>query len=337
MANVPIIDLGPSLHGIAGERHAVAREIGKACENIGFLMITGHGVPQSLVDEAEGLSREFFALPLEEKMRLAIDDRRSRGRGYRPMGRTQLAKSRGEAAPSDLREQFVSGPDAPAGDPYYERPDVARFFPPNAWPERLPGLSTAFGAYYKACSGVARNLMQLFALALGLPEQFFDDKIDRHITQLVSACYPRQTTAPEPGQLRAGAHTDFGSLTLLATDGSPGGLQVMMPDGEWQDIVPVNGAFIVNIGDLMAQWTNDRWRSTLHRVVNPPHAVAGSSSRHSLVFFHQPNCDAWIECLPSCIAPGEAPKYAPITSGAHLLGQLAKIHQPPKAAEQALV
>lgn len=333
MVSVPVIDISASFSGDGGRRRAVAQEVGRACEGIGFLMITGHGVPQIVIDEADGLSREFFALPLDEKMGVAIDDRRSRGRGYRPMGRTHLAKSRGEVAPSDLREQFVSGQDIVPGDPYYERPDAIRFFPTNVWPERPARMQAAWGAYNTALGDLARHLMSLFALALDLPERFFDDKVDRHITQLVSACYPEQRSEPEPGQLRAGAHTDFGSLTLLATDGTPGGLQVMMADGTWQDIWPVKGAFIVNLGDLMAQWTNDRWRSTYHRVANPPRDVAPATRRHSMVFFHQPNFDALIECLPSCRHAGNAPKYPPITSGDHLLAQLAKIHQPPAAAE----
>ena len=159
------------------------------------------------------------------------------------------------------------------------------------------------------------------------------------IKQSVTETDPCPATAkpPLPGQLRAGAHSDFGSVTLLATDGSPGGLQVKMPDGAWHDIMPVEGAYIVNLGDLMAQWTNDRWRSTLHRVVTPPLDLAANSRRHSMVFFHQPNFDALIECLPTCLAPGERPKYAPVTSGAHLHAQLAKIYvKPPRQDDLVL-
>jgi isopenicillin N synthase-like dioxygenase len=324
MTAVPVIDLAPSFAGSPAAVRAVATEIGRACETVGFLMVTGHGLSQTLIDDADGLSRAFFALPLEEKLEIAIGVASRHRRGYRRLGVTNVAGSRGEAAPHDLREQFVAGPEAVPGDPYYARPAAARFFPANVWPARPAALARAWGAYYAAAGGLAAHLMRLFALALDLPERFFDAKIDRHITQLVSVAYPAQPASPLPGQLRAGAHTDFGSLTLLVTDGTPGGLQVMMPDGAWHDVQPVPGAFIVNLGDLMAQWTNDRWRSTLHRVVNPPRAVAADSVRHSLVFFHQPNFDAVIECLPSCLAAGARPKYAPIESGAHLHAQLAK-------------
>jgi isopenicillin N synthase-like dioxygenase len=325
---VPIIDLAPSFAGDEGARRAVAAQIGRACSEIGFLMVTGHGVSQDLIDEADGLSRAFFDLPYDEKMRIAIAHNQGR-RGYRAMGETNVAGSLGEKRPHDLREQIVTGPPAPAGDPYYQRPEAQRFFWPNVWPERPAGLERSWADYYAAMTGLAGHIMRLFALALDLPEGFFDAKIDRHITQLVSVNYPATAMPPLAGQLRAGAHTDFGSVTLLATDGSPGGLQVKMPDGAWHDIAPVKGAYIVNLGDLMAQWTNDRWRSTLHRVVNPP-AEARGSRRHSMVFFHQPNYDALIECLPTCLAPGEQPKYPPVTSGAHLLDKLSKIYVSPR-------
>lgn len=332
MMSVPIIDIAPSLRGDAAARRAVAVEIGGACATVGFLMVAGHGVSPDLIAEADGLSRAFFDRPLEEKLRIAIGTGGRSQRGYRRMGGTVLARSRGADAPTDLREQFVTGPEADPADPYYRQPEAAGFFLPNVWPETPAGLRRAWTAYYAAATALAQHLMRLMALALELPEEFFDPKIDRHITQLVSVNYPAQAEAPVPGQLRAGAHTDFGGLTLLATDGTPGGLQVKMSDGLWRDVMPVAGAFIVNLGDLMAQWTNDRWRSTLHRVVNPPREHA-ASRRHSLVFFHQPNFDALVECLPTCLAPGERPKYAPVTSGTHLHEQLAKVRvQPPAPA-----
>lgn len=330
MMAVPVIDIAPSLHDDPAASHAVAAEIGRACEDIGFLMVIGHGMPQSLIDDADALARAFHDLPLDEKMRIAMDIRR-RPRGYRRTGETRVAASLGAQTPPDLREQFVIGPDAVAGDPYYALPEAANFFAPNVWPDRPADLERVWRAYFAAATDLSTHLMRLFALALDLPARHFDDKVDRHISHLVSVNYPRQQTAAMPGQLRAGAHTDFGSLTLLATDGSPGGLQVMMEDGMWHDITPVRGAFIVNLGDLMAQWTNDRWRSTLHRVVNPPPQVARESRRHSLVFFHQPNYDAWIECLPTCVMAGERPKYAAVTSGAHMLDKLAMINAKPGA------
>jgi isopenicillin N synthase-like dioxygenase len=335
MSIVPIINIGPTVAASPRTRRAIAREIAAACENVGFFMVTGHGIPRSLVDEVDGLSRTFFDLPLEEKLRIEVPP--GRHRGYRGVGAANTAKATktGEGRSAtvaepplpDLRETLFAGAEPVPHDPYYSRPGANRFFQQNLWPERPAGMERAFKAYYDACTRLSACLMQLFALALELPETFFDDKIDRHVTALNSVHYPKQTSPARPGQFRSGAHTDFGSLTVLATDGTPGGLQVQL-DGTWHDVTPNPEAFIINLGDLMARWTNDRWRSTFHRVINPPPELAASSRRLSLVYFHQPNFDARIECLPSCIAPGEQPKYAPTTSGEHLVAQLARIYAP---------
>jgi isopenicillin N synthase-like dioxygenase len=157
--------------------------------------------------------------------------------------------------------------------------------------------------------------MRIFALALGLDEHWFADKIDDHCSTLFANHYPAQDTPPLPGQLRLGEHTDFGSLTLLHQDDAPGGIEVRDPAGAWRPVPHVPGAFVVNIGDLMARWTNDRWVSTLHRVVNPPSDRRGEA-RLSLPFFHQPNADALIECIPTCAGENDPPRYEPVLSGA---------------------
>jgi isopenicillin N synthase-like dioxygenase len=175
-----------------------------------------------------------------------------------------------------------------------------------------------FIGYYRAMSELAQVLMRLFALGLGLEESFFDAKIDRHISRLRLRNYPAQLAPPLPGQLRAGAHSDYGSLTILATEDRPGGLQVRNAAGEWVEVPVVPDCFIVNLGDLMARWTNDAWVSTLHRVVNPPPDSGAESRRLSLVFFHNPNYDAQVSCIPTCLKPGEMPKYPATTSGEHL-------------------
>ncbi len=157
--------------------------------------------------------------------------------------------------------------------------------------------------------------MRIFALALGLEEPYFDSRIDNHFATLPLNHYPEPQGMPLPGQLRAGEHSDFGSLTILALDDAPGGLQVKLRDGTWQDVTAAPGQFIVNLGDMMQRWSNDRWPSTLHRVVNPPIEVAQPSRRMSIGFFLHPNYDAVISSLPGCIAPGEATKYPPVLAG----------------------
>ena len=157
-----------------------------------------------------------------------------------------------------------------------------------------------------------------------MPETFFADKIDRHISRLRVRNYPAPTTLPPPNQLRAGAHADYGSLTILRTEDRPGGLQVLNRAGTWFDVPVAPDSFIVNIGELMARWTNERWKATLHRVVNPPPEQAPMSRRRSLVFFHNPNHDAPVAALPGTVPDGGVPKYPSTTSGEHLRAQFVR-------------
>lgn len=317
LSTVPVIDFAPFRRGDAGDRRCVARAIDEACRGIGFLVITGHGVPAALTAQVDDVSRRFFDLPLAAKLavrRPAPDVTR----GYIAVEGESVARSRGEAAPGDLNESFMIGPVDIPDAPYYRSSAAGKHFAPNLWPAEPPELQAIYTAYYQAMATLARELMQGFALALELPESFFDDKIDRHISRLRVRNYPSQRQAPQAGQLRAGAHSDYGSLTILKAEDRPGGLQVCNHRGDWVDVPIVPDCFIVNIGDLMAQWTNDHWVSTLHRVVNPPAERAADSRRQSLVFFHNPNYDAPVACLPSCRGADRPPNYSPTTSGEYL-------------------
>lgn len=318
---VPVIDIGEA--GRPAQGAAIAKAVGEACRDIGFLVITGHGVPTTLIDQVADCSRRFFDLPMAEKMALKRpkDDQ---VRGYSAVGDEGLSYSLDEKAPGDLKESFSIGPSDVPDDPYFTGPAAGPHFAPNLWPARIPGFRESWTAYFSAMSDLAATLMGLFAQALDLDAAFFADKIDRHISMFRVLNYPAQTEKPLPGQMRAGAHSDYGSLTIVRTEDCPGGLQVFNKAGEWVDVPHVPGAFVVNIGDLMMQWTNDLWTSTLHRVVNPPHGVAGASRRQSLVFFHQPNYDALVSCLPSCQGPGNPAKYPPISSGDHLRDKFVK-------------
>ena len=170
--------------------------------------------------------------------------------------------------------------------------------------------------------------MRVFAVALKMPEDAFEPTIDKPISALRALNYPEQAVPPKPGQLRAGAHTDYGSLTILLPQPGSGGLQIVDPSGNWIDVPPVPGAFVINIGDLMARWTNDRWVSTLHRVVNPELAAGASSRRQSFAFFHQPNWDQEIVCLPTCLAAGETSKFEPVRSGPYLMSKFQSTVKP---------
>lgn len=324
LLEVPVIDIAPFAEGSPRSRLDVARRVDQACADIGFLVIGGHGIPPALIAEVSALSRAFFDLPLEEKMEVARPAP-DVTRGYIPLEAESVARSQGDAtAPGDLNESLMIGPVDVVDDDYHRAPAAGKHFHPNLWPRRPAGLEQAYTAYYRAMSALAARLMRIFALGLDLPEAFFDDKIDRHISRLRVRNYPAPATMPKPGQLRVGPHADYGSLTILRTEDVPGGLQVRNEAGAWVDVPIIPDTFVINIGELMARWTNDRWRATLHRVINPPQAIAALSRRQSLVFFHNPNYDAEIACLPSCQDKGRPARYPPTTSGDHLRGQFVR-------------
>ena len=312
LLDVPVIDIAPFRMGGSADKQAVASAVDRACRDIGFLVIDGHGIDPALVARTRSVSRAFFDLPLEEKRRVARPAPHIT-RGYIALDEESLARSRDPGAyGSDLNESLMIGPvDAPP-------PTVAAsggaHFAPNLWPERPAELREVWTDYYRAMGGLAATVMRIFAMALHLPEGYFDDKIDHHISRLRVRNYPVQMEPPAPGQIRAGAHSDYGSLTLLATEDKPGGLQVCNGNGEWVNVPIVGGTFIVNIGDLMARWSNDNWVSTLHRVVNPPRDSVEDTRRQSLVFFHNPNHDAEIRNL----VRDQPAKYPSTTSGDHL-------------------
>jgi isopenicillin N synthase-like dioxygenase len=315
---VPLIDIAPALNGTDAGKRAVAAQVGRACEEIGFLTVTGHGVPTDLVDAMYSNAKQFFDLPVAEKLRVRRPSKQV-SRGYIPVGDESLSYSLGKEAPPDLKEVLAIGREDVPDEDYYRRGPAALHFAPNLWPTRPARLREVAVAYFRQMERLAADLMRIFAVALSLPEDFFADTIDRHISAIRVINYPEPACEPVAGQLRSGEHSDYGSLTILKIEDAPGALQVRAPAGDWVDVEAIPDAFIVNIGDLMMHWTNDRWISTLHRVVNPPSDRVLGSRRQSIVFFHQPNYDAKIECLPTCQTADNPPKYPPVSSGEHRL------------------
>lgn len=298
---------------------AVGREFDETLRDVGFFQIVDHGVPDSVADRCWTVSRSFFDLPLEAK--LSVERPNGGLYGYFPMLAESLAQSRDDKAPGDLKESFNMGPGVVPG--YSPTDDAeASLFSANRWPAAMPELKPVWESYYAAMSTLANRLMGMFAYGLDLPADFFADKIDHSPSALRAINYPEQNAPPSDGQLRAGAHTDYGTLTILRQELGRAGLQVHDEKADaWLDIPPTPGALVINIGDLMARWTNDRWTSTLHRVVNPDAGSAISTRRQSMPFFHNANYSALVECLPSCLAEGEAPKYEPVLAGPHLAGK----------------
>jgi isopenicillin N synthase-like dioxygenase len=301
------------------DRRVVAREFDETLREVGFFQIVDHRVPDDLADRCWDVTRAFFDLPLEAK--LAVERPAGGLYGYFPMLTESLAQSLDAMAPGDLKESFNMGPGVRADHTPADETE-ASLFSPNRWPAALPELKPAWESYYAEMLALAERLMSIFALALDLPAGFFADKIDRSPSALRAINYPEQSAPPEDGQLRAGAHTDYGTLTILRQELGRAGLQVHDPKADaWVDIPPTPGALVINIGDLMARWTNDRWTSTLHRVVNPDAGSTVSTRRQSMPFFHNANYSAVVECLPSSLAAGETPKYEPVLAGPHLAGK----------------
>ena len=308
--SIPVIDLSDALQGGAAARRRLADLLDRTCREIGFFTLVGHGAPAAVLDELRAKANEFFALPIEEKRR-AIHPVPATPRGYRALGIEALSYGNDRRTPPDLKEYYHFGRETWPDEPYFTGPEGRRYFIRNLWPLGPSGFKEAASRYYAEMERIVLTLMRLAALGLGVDEHFFDDKVDRHITAMRLNFYPAQTEAPLPGQLRAGEHTDYGTFTILNGENVPGGLEVLTRGGEWVAVETEPSSFVVNIGDLLMRWTNDRWVSNAHRVVNPPAPAAARAQRLSIAFFHHPNYDASIECIAQ---PGEA-KYPPVRSG----------------------
>ena len=310
---VPTVDLtdAPEL---------VGAQLDAACSDIGFVQIIGHGLDAALESSAWSMAQRFFALSDGAKLAVAIPEGDAYGYGAYQVER--LAASRGGVTPADMKETFSIGPfvdPVDVADVIASDPAAAFAYSPNRWPADLSEMTAVMHAYYDALGDLAARLLSLMARGLGMDPATFESSIDRHTSALRLLHYPHIDPATaEPGQLRAGAHSDYGTLTLLRQDDAPGGLEVLDRNGEWQLVPAHPGAYVVNIGDALERWTNGRWRSTLHRVQLPPADAAGNE-RFSIAFFHNANWDAVIDCLDACRPHDVSTLAPPITAGRHLM------------------
>lgn len=322
---IPTIDIGPFLDGDARARRATARRVAETCRQIGFLKISGHCFPADLLARATHELFAFFDLPIDTKSRWHPTGP-SKQRGYHGFATRGLAATLGQTAPPDLRETVFLGPVDDHRGYFAGMPEAATSYAPNLIPNEPAGLDLTLVAIYREFERLAADMLRVFAAALRLPEEFFAGTLARHFSILSCHHYPALTEPPLPGQLRTGAHTDYGAMTILAATDAEGGLEVRMSDGAWVGIRPQPGEFVVNLGDMMARWTNDRWASTLHRVVNPPLGMA-QSRRLSIGMFVHPNYDQRIECVPTCLARGETPRYPVISAGEHIKRKIERSHE----------
>lgn len=314
--SIPLIDIADfdSKNGKAGSE--VVRQWRKALDSIGFVTIRGHGISEHLMADLYQEAIAFFARPLEEKLLHSVSNANERGSvGYIPPLGESVGRTSGEGNAPDIVESLSFSDIAGVIPAAEEQRDYSL--------DDLPSeLGNAAKAYANAAYVLGLRLMRLSAAALGLRSDYFDALYSPMQHKLRLAYYPEQLVSPEPGQLRNAAHTDFAGFTILLQDSAPGGLQVLMPDGSWENVPSVPGALVINTGDLLQRWTNDRWVSNVHRVVNPPVESRGSSQRLSIVFFTGPRDDAIISCLPGCSSEESPVRYPPITAGEHIRAKI---------------
>lgn len=305
---IPIIDFSLFHSGTMEQRQQIAQQIGDACEDIGFLIIKNSGIDREILEGTWEVTKQFFDLPQAEKETF-IEDQSRYPYGYTAIGgeilnagKAKENKTETKSLP-DLKEMFSIGPENPLAG-----------MPPRIWPSNPPDFRAKWEAYYEALTNLANQILQAFAIALNLPENYFEQFTTHHASAIRALNYPHlEGYEPQPGQIRASAHTDYGTITILRSGGP--GLQVSKDRNppNWVDVPHLEDVFIINLGDLMRRWTNDKWQSTLHQVINPP---SGSNwgRRQSIAFFHNINPDAVVSVIGT-----DEPKYEPIVAGDFLL------------------
>jgi isopenicillin N synthase-like dioxygenase len=308
MTAIPVIDVAPLVNGPLAEATAVAEALGAACRGVGFFYVTGHGVPADLIARVFAMSAAFFAGPASLREAASFSGPGD-NRGYIRLGGETLDPGK----PADVKEAFNIGLELAPDDP--ELLARAPFRAANLWPD-LPGFRDTMLDYFNRVWRLGRDLHRGFALDLGLDPDFFESKLDKPNATLRLLHYPPVKGPLPEGQLGAGVHTDYGNVTLLATD-AVGGLMVRDRSGRWLDAPVVPGAFICNIGDCLMRWSNDVYVSTPHKVVSPP-----GSDRYSVAFFLDPNPEAMVACLPTCTSADRPAKYAPVTGAEFLRSRL---------------
>ena len=290
----------------------IADELGQSFAEYGFAVIRDHGIPQDLIDRAQTLAKAFFELP--EEIKRAYHKAGGGGaRGYTPFG-TEKAK---DAEVFDLKEFWHVGRSLPPGDP------LEVFMPPNVWPNEIEGFRETFEALYAEFEKAGDRVLRAIALHLGLAEDWFVPTVDQGNSVMRLLHYPPLPESAPEGAVRAAAHGDINTITLLL-GAEEAGLELQTKDGRWIPVSPKPGELVINIGDMLQRLTNGKLRSTPHRVVNPTPDRA-SNARYSMPFFLHFRPDYMIEALPGTVPAGEEPKWPPISSHDYLLERLREI------------
>lgn len=320
--HVPAVDISAWVRdGSPDEKAAVSAAIDAACRSVGFIQILGHGIPKSITDGLAGAMDDFFAEDLESKK--AYVTPKGINRGYSPPKAESLSLSLGVESASRMNDFFEAFNVGSAASDY---PGLGlesdNDYAENVWPD-VHQFRLRVERYFAEAQRVSRTMTEIFAHALGLKPDFFDQFTDHSIDVLRMNNYalPPGTVDLDGDLVGMSEHTDFGIVTVLWAD-QVRGLQVLGNDGSWNDVSPADDALLINLGDLTARWTNERWQSTLHRV-KPPIVDGTIKRRRSAAYFHDGNADAVITAIASCVSPGEEPLYPPITVTEHIAAKLA--------------
>tara|TARA_B100001123_G_scaffold201656_1_gene228832 strand:- start:850 stop:1893 length:1044 start_codon:yes stop_codon:yes gene_type:complete len=316
----PTINIAPFFYGNNLDKRNVADQLNLACRETGFFAISGHGVDEKIIKNTRAEVVKFFALSIEEKLKVERPPEKV-SRGYNRFKDRSLSYSIGKKSPPDLQEAFAFGPNEFNGKDWVKDDPSTAMLAPNRWPKNPPNFRKTLIEYDSAMRWLGDRMLDIISVSLDIDRSYFSKKFDHQSSVGRVIRYPAEINPAEPGQLRAGEHTDYGTVTFLRGDPVPGGTEVKTSGGEWVEVTCPPGGFVCNIGDALSRWTNGHWKSTLHRVGNPP-TGAPKIDRISLVYFHSPNHDALIECVPSCI--GDGPKFKPVTFSEHYLDKVMK-------------
>ncbi|MCS6981700.1 MAG: isopenicillin N synthase family oxygenase [Flavobacteriales bacterium] len=309
--NIPSLDLHDFTHGTAEQKRRFVEELGRAYEEVGFVAIRNHGLSDALRDELYAEVIKFFALPLEVKKKYEKPELHGQ-RGYVSFGREH---AKDHPAP-DLKEFWQFGQEVTDDDP------VKYEYPPNIYCEELPRFNEVGMEVFRRLEEAGKYMLRAIALYLGLEETYFDDKIRHGNSILRPIHYPPITEEPRDS-VRAGAHEDINLITLLM-GASADGLEILNKAGQWVPVTALPEQVVVNVGDMLQRLTNNRLRSTTHRVVNPPRDQ-WHVPRYSIPFFLHPRSEMRLDCLPSCIDEDHPCLYPPITAGEYLEERLREI------------
>ena len=291
----------------------IADELGRSFAEFGFAVVRDHGIPQELIDRAEAKSKEFFALSDEAKRAYKIEGGGD-ARGYTPFG-TEKAK---DAEIFDLKEFWHVGRELPEGH------ELAEFMAPNVWPSEVDGFEETFSELYSAFETAGARVLEAIALHLGLERDFFAPTVEDGNSVMRLLHYPPLPDDAPDGAIRAAAHGDINTITLLL-GAEEAGLQLLTKSGEWHPVYAEEGSLVINVGDMLERLTAGKLRSTTHRVVNPS-GDAAKRSRYSMPFFLHFRPDYMIDPLPSCVAEGAGEAQPPISSHDFLLQRLREIN-----------